>query len=113
MRNIIVLLLLVFSGLTVQAQEIKNKNAKVEFHVSGNCDMCKKRIEKVALSVSGVKSADWHMDCGTLYLIVNEQKTDLLTIQKAIAKVGHDTNEVKALQEDYEKLHTCCQYERK
>jgi mercuric ion binding protein len=113
MKNIIVVLLLVFTGFTVQAQEIKNKNAKVEFHVSGNCEMCKKRIEKVALGVSGVKSADWHMDCGTLYLIVNEQKTDVLTIQKAIAKVGHDTNEVKALQEDYEKLHTCCQYERK
>ncbi|TWI02151.1 copper chaperone CopZ [Flavobacterium tiangeerense] len=113
MKKIIVVLILVFTGFTVQAQEIKNKNAKVEFHVSGNCEMCKKRIEKAALSVSGVKSADWHMDCGTLYLIVNEQKTDLLTIQKAIAKVGHDTNEVKALQEDYEKLHTCCQYERK
>jgi mercuric ion binding protein len=113
MKKIIVVLLLVFTGFTVQAQEIKNKNAKVEFHVSGNCEMCKKRIEKVALGVSGVKSADWHMDCGTLYLIVNEQKTDVLTIQKAIAKVGHDTNEVKALQEDYEKLHTCCQYERK
>jgi hypothetical protein len=53
------------------------------------------------------------MDCGTLYLIANEQKTDVLTIQKAIAKVGHDTDEVKALKEDYEKLHTCCQYERK
>lgn len=113
MKKIIVVLILVFTGFTVQAQEIKNKNAKVEFHVSGNCEMCKKRIEKAALSVSGVKSADWHMDCGTLNLIVNEQKTDLLTIQKAIAKVGHDTNEVKALQEDYEKLHTCCQYERK
>jgi hypothetical protein len=25
------------------------------------------------------------MDCGTLYLIVNEQKTDVTTIQKAIA----------------------------
>ncbi|TDE29747.1 cation transporter [Flavobacterium ranwuense] len=113
MKNIIVLILLTFAGFTVQAQVAKNKNAKVEFHVSGNCEMCKKRIEKTALSVSGVKSADWHMDCGTLYLIVNEQKTNVPTIQKAIAKVGHDTGEVKALKEDYDSLHTCCQYERK
>ncbi len=113
MKNIIMILLLTFAGFTVQAQEVKNKNAKVEFHVSGNCEMCKKRIEKAALSVSGVKTADWHMDCGTLYLIVNEQKTDVVTVQKAIASVGHDTNTVKALQEDYEKLHSCCQYERK
>jgi hypothetical protein len=34
------------------------------------------------------------MDCGTLYLIVNEQKTDVTTI-KAIAAVGHDTGELK------------------
>lgn len=113
MKNIILAMLLTFLGFAVQAQEVKNKNAKVEFHVSGNCEMCKKRIEKTALSVSGVKYADWHMDCGTLYLIVNEQKTDAPTIHKAIAKAGHDTDEVKALKEDYDKLHGCCQYERK
>ncbi len=113
MKNIIVGVLLVFAVFTSSAQEIKNKNAKIEFHVSGNCEMCKKRIEKAALSVSGVKSSDWHMDCGTLYLIVNEQKTDVTTIQKAIAAVGHDTGEFKASKEVYEALHSCCQYDRK
>lgn len=113
MKNIIIVMLLTFVGFTTQAQEKKNKNAKVEFHVSGNCEMCKKRVEKSALSVPGVKTADWHMDCGTLYLIVNEEKTDVSTIQKAIAKAGHDTDEAKATQADYDNLHVCCQYERK
>lgn len=113
MKNIIIVMLLAFVGFSTQAQEKKNKNAKVEFHVSGNCEMCKKRVEKTALSVSGVKTADWHMDCGTLYLIVNEEKTDVSTIQKAIAKAGHDTDEAKATQADYDNLHTCCQYDRK
>ena len=113
MKNIIVVLLLTFVGFTVQSQEVKNKNAKVEFYVNGNCEMCKKRIEKAALSVSGVKSADWHMDCGTLYLIVNEQKTNVAAVQKIIAKAGHDTDGAKALKADYENLHDCCQYERK
>ncbi|WP_317125142.1 MULTISPECIES: metal transporter [Flavobacterium] len=113
MKNITLVMLLIFVGFTVQAQEGKSKNAKVEFHVSGNCDMCKKRIEKVAFSVSGVKSAEWHMDCGTLYLIINEQKTNVPTIQKAIAKVGHDTEGARALKEDYDSLHACCQYKRK
>jgi hypothetical protein len=45
---------------------------------------CVKKDRKAALSVSGVKSSDWHMDCGTLYLIVNEQKTDVTTIQKRL-----------------------------
>lgn len=113
MKNIIIVMLLAFVGFSTQAQEKKNKNAKVEFHVSGNCEMCKKRVEKTALSISGVKTADWHMDCGTLYLIVNEEKTDVSTIQKAIAKAGHDTDEAKATQADYDNLHTCCQYDRK
>ena len=112
MKNIIVALFLTIVGISAQSQEVKNKNAKAEFQVSGNCEMCKKRIEKAALSVSGVKSADWHMGLGTLSLIVNEQKTNVVAIQNAIAKVGHDTGEVKALKEDYDKLHTCCQYER-
>lgn len=113
MKSIIVGVLLFFIGTTIQAQEAKVKNAKLEFHVSGNCEMCKKRIEKAALSVSGVKSSDWHIDSGTLYLIVNEQKTDVITIQKAIVKVGHDTDELKSSKEVYDSLHSCCQYERK
>lgn len=114
MKNTILILLISFLGFSVNAQEIKkNKNAKKEFHVDGNCEMCKKRIEKAALANKGVKSADWHMDCGTLYLIVNEQKTDVITIQKAIANVGHDNDGAKATAATYEKLHGCCQYERK
>jgi len=99
-------------GLTTQAQEKSNKSAKVEFHVKGNCEMCKKRIEKAALGVSGVKSADWNIESSTLYLIINEQKTDIVTIQKAIAKVGHDNDGFKATDEDYNNLHTCCAYDR-
>jgi hypothetical protein len=33
--------------------------------------------------------------------------------EKAIAKVGHDTDDVKSTEEDYQNLHGCCQYERK
>ena len=113
MKIVISGILVMLAVYTGSAQEVKSKNAKIEFHVSGNCEMCKKRIEKAALSVSGVKSSDWHMDCGTLYLIVNEQKTDVTTIQKAIAAVGHDAGEFKTTKVVYDSLHSCCQYERK
>ena len=106
-------MLLIFVGFTTQAQEKKNKNAKVEFQVSGNCDMCKKRIEKAAYSVPGVKSAVWSIETQNLNLIVNEEKTSTLNIKNEIAKAGHDTDEAKATQADYDNLHTCCQYERK
>ncbi|HLA56441.1 MAG TPA: hypothetical protein VK623_10095 [Flavobacterium sp.] len=113
MKNIIFVVLLAFVGFASQAQEKKNKNAKYDIEVSGNCEQCKKRIEKAAFSVSGVKSADWHIDDHMLHLILNEEKASILDVKKAVAKAGHDTDEVKAVDEDYKKLPGCCLYERK
>lgn len=113
MKNIIFGLMVLLVSFTVQAQEKKNKNAKYNIEVNGNCDQCKKRIEKAAYSVAGVKSADWHIDDHTLHLILNEEKSSALDVKKAIAKVGHDTDDVKATDEVYKNLHSCCLYERK
>lgn len=112
MKNI-VLLLIAFVSFTTMAQEKKNKNARYDIEVNGNCEQCKKRIEKAAFSVAGVKSAQWHIDDHKLHLIINEEKTSIAEVKKAVAKAGHDVEDVKATNEDYEKLHTCCKYERK
>ena len=113
MKNIVLGMMLLFVALSTQAQEKKNKNAKQEFEVNGNCEQCKKRIEKAAFSVSGVKSADWHIDDHILHLIINEEKCSISDVKKAIAKVGHDTDEAKTSSEAYNKLPSCCQYDRK
>jgi periplasmic mercuric ion binding protein len=113
MKNIVLVLMISMMGLSLQAQEKKNKNAKYEIEVSGNCDMCKKRIEKAAFSVKGVKSAVWHADHQTLHLTIDESKCTLNDVHQTIAKAGHDTDKVKAPDEVYEKLHHCCLYERK
>lgn len=112
MRNIL-LIMIALIGFSVNAQEKKNKNAKYDIEVNGNCEQCKKRIEKAAFSVPGVKSAVWHMDDHKLHLIVNEEKTSVADVKKAIAKAGHDTEEFKATDADYDNLHHCCKYERK
>lgn len=113
MKNTILLLLIAFVGFSAQAQEKKNKNANYDIEVNGNCEQCKKRIEKAAFGVSGVKSAVWDIDDHTLHLILNEEKSSLADVKKAIAKAGHDTGDVKATKEDYDRLHSCCKYERK
>ena len=113
MKKIIVIVLLVFAGLSVQAQVKKNKNAKYVTEVNGNCEQCQKRIQKAAFSVVGVKSAIWNIETHQLSLILNEEKCSLLEVKKAIALVGHDTDEVKSTKATYEKLHHCCLYERK
>ncbi len=113
MKNIVLGIMLLFVALSTQAQDKKSKNAKYSFEVNGNCDLCKKRIEKAAYSVPGVKSAYWSVETHQINLILNEDKSSLAEVKKAISKVGHDTDEIKATQEDYDKLHSCCQYERK
>lgn len=100
-------------GFSAQAQDKKNKNAKYTFEVNGNCDLCKKRIEKAAYSVSGVKMAVWNIETRQLNVMLNEEKTSINEVKKAIAKVGHDTDDVKATDADYSNLHHCCLYERK
>ncbi len=105
-----------FVGLSAQAQEKntkKNKNAKYEMEVNGNCDMCKKRIEKAAYSVKGVKSAQWHVNHQDMHLVIDENRTSIDKVHQAIADVGHDTDKIKAKDEVYQELHGCCLYERK
>ena len=111
MKKFVLILMMILGGFVANAQE-KNKNAKHEITVAGNCELCKKRIEKAAYSVKGVKSAQWHQDHGDLHLIMDENKCSLDDVRKAVAKSGHDTDTVKASDEDYNNLHGCCQYDR-
>ena len=73
MKKIMVIVLVVFSASIVQAQD---KNKKISFEVDGVCEMCKKRIEKAAIGVKGVKYAVWDMQSHELSLIYDERKTD-------------------------------------
>ena len=99
--------------LGMVAQDKQKKTAKAEFMVRGNCELCEKRIEKAALSIKGVKLADWDIPSNQISLICNSNKVDLETIHTGIAAQGHDTSEVKAKEEDYDELPKCCQYDRK
>ncbi len=112
MKNVLFGITLFLVMFSIQSQEKKNKNAKYTFEVNGNCEQCQSRIQKAAYSVTGVKTANWNIETHQLSLILNEEKTNILEVKKAIAKVGHDSDEVKATAADYEKLHSCCKYER-
>jgi cation transport ATPase len=109
MKNLILIAMITFLGFSAQAQTKKNKNLKYTTEVNGNCEQCKKRIEKAAYRV---KMASWDINTHQLSVILNEEKSSPADLNKAIAKVGHDTKEVKATQEDYDNLHSCCKYER-
>lgn len=80
-----------------------------QLEVSGNCNMCKKRIETAVLRENGVKSASWDKQTKQLS-IIHKAKTDIESIKKAILLAGHDVGEQKADVKIYEKLPECCSY---
>jgi len=79
--------------------------------VSGNCDMCKARIEKAA-KVNGITRADWNKSTKVLTFSYDPSIVTNDAIQKRIAAAGHDTEKFKADDNVYERLPACCHYER-
>ena len=112
MKKIILIVCLLLTGISVEAQK-KKKNSKVAIEVDGVCMMCKKRIEKSALNTKGVKFASWDLNTHQLSLIIDENKTDTKIIQKNIVAVGHDTNGIKAKDHAYNSNPACCKYRDK
>jgi copper chaperone CopZ len=90
------------NGTTVQT---KTETLKV----SGNCDMCKARIEKAA-KIDGVTKAEWNKKDKMLTATFDPAKTNIDAIGKKIAAAGHDTEKAKATDAVYDKLPGCCQY---
>lgn len=97
----------IFLSLSFFATAQDTKTIKV----SGNCGMCKSRIEKAAKD-AGATSADWSTETKVLTVQFNNATVDIAKIQQAIATAGHDTEDVKATDKAYEKLPSCCKYER-
>jgi Cu(I)/Ag(I) efflux system membrane fusion protein len=89
-----------------------DKNTEASFKVSGNCEMCKARIEKAAKSVRGLNNAVWDMQTKTIRVEYNEKETRPDDIQRAIAKSGHDTEKFKADDTVYNSLPGCCLYRK-
>jgi hypothetical protein len=79
--------------------------------VSGNCGMCKTKIEKAAKE-AGASYAVWDVDSKMLTVKYNSQSTNTAKIQQSVAGAGYDTPDFKATDEAYDKLNGCCKYER-
>ena len=108
MKNLLIIVLTIIST-TAFGQKQKSKYQEINFKVSGVCEMCEDRIEKV-LDAPGIRVAEWDLDTHNCKVIFNTTKTTELAIHKLVAGVGHDTDKVKASKESYDNLHGCCKY---
>jgi len=97
------------STLSEISKEITPK--EISFGVRGNCGMCKSTIEKAANSLDGVTSATWNIDQKTIVVSYDSVNMNELSIHKAIAESGYDTEKVLGNLEAYNDLPGCCQYD--
>jgi mercuric ion binding protein len=118
MKNSILKLLLFSFLLTTFACKEKNNenttqvNARAEFKVWGNCEMCKETIEQ-AVNVEGVSKAEWNTETKQIAVSYDSTKISLDQIQKNVAAAGYDNEKYKGNETVYHNLPECCQYERK
>ncbi len=82
------------------------------FSVYGNCGMCKKTIEKAVNTLEGIKTVSWSKKTKKLSVTFDDTHTSLAAIKKSIADSGYDMEDIRASDEAYSSLHTCCQYDR-
>jgi hypothetical protein len=109
MKKIILFVAIVMSlQATAQTKKVTTKTIEV----NGNCGMCKKSIEKAAVT-AGAKTAKWDETTHKLTVKFSEAKTTVQKIKDKIAEVGYDSEGTSATDAAYNKLHGCCKYDRK
>ncbi|MGI8581567.1 MAG: hypothetical protein ACR2KX_05210 [Chitinophagaceae bacterium] len=91
-----------FAQTSVKSETIK---------VWGNCGMCKNKIEKAA-KAGGATTANWNEKTKILNASYSTSSTNSEKIQKSIAASGYDTQNFNADDNSYNKLMSCCKYDR-
>lgn len=90
-----------------------NSTLKTEtFKVWGNCEKCKKTIES-ASGINGVTKKNWNVDSKLMTITFDTAIVKLDYLQQLIAKAGYDNDKYYGDDYAYDKLESCCQYERK
>lgn len=106
MKTIIIIIISLIFSIKVQAQ---TSVVTSTLSVRGNCGECKDRIENAA-DIKGVKNCKWNEDTQIATITFDSKKTSLETIEKAIAKAGHETSHEKPDSSGYKNLPDCCKY---
>jgi periplasmic mercuric ion binding protein len=102
------ILLSVFFGKAVFAQENNKKEDVIKIQTSAQCEMCKEAIEKALAYESGVISSDLDLETKIVTVKYKPKKTNPDKIRLAISKAGYDADNIAADQKAYKELPNCC-----
>ncbi|MEJ7675625.1 MAG: heavy metal-associated domain-containing protein [Chitinophagaceae bacterium] len=103
MRTLNIYAALLFSIFAINISFAQSTAKTETIKVSGNCSMCKNKIEKAA-KTAGATSANWNEETNVLNFNYNSTISTSEKIQKAIASSGYDTQNFKADDKAYNKL---------
>ncbi|MBA4322180.1 MAG: copper chaperone [Odoribacter sp.] len=107
------------SGMGSNSNMKMNQNTPVQMapaktatlKVWGKCEMCKDRIEKIAIK-AGANTSEWNLKTKFLTINFSPSRTSVEYISNKLAKAGHDTGNKSAKDKAYNALPDCCKYER-
>jgi copper chaperone CopZ len=97
-----------FAGVNAQTKA-PAKSTTIQIKTSGECDMCKKKIEGEIGKMAGVKKAELDVATHVLTVEYNPKKVSPDKIRKAISNIGYDADDVKANNRAQKELPQCCQ----
>lgn len=106
--SISVLFTMILVSCSSEPKTIVQKSA----HVYGNCEKCKATIEKAA-KIEGVKEVAWDADSKLLTVKLDSLETNVDDVLKSVAASGYDNEKYHGDDYAYQKLPSCCQYERR
>jgi mercuric ion binding protein len=109
-NNIQIIFSLVIAILSTQSINAQDKKVvTTKFWVAGVCGMCETTIEKT-MDTKGVVTADYDLASNMLTVTYNSKKISEESLHKLLNEAGYDTEKSTCSDEQYKKVHGCCQY---
>ena len=109
MKNLLITMLL-FASLGAAAQD-KSGPAALAIRTNAVCDMCVKTIETELIYEKGVKAVDVDLEHNVIRVEIDQKRTDLEKVRKAITKLGYAADDLLPDMAAREKLPDCCKKE--
>lgn len=110
LRASLALLCMLILSMALSVQSSARQMRTDTLNVSGNCGMCKKRIESPFKGLEGVESASWDKKTKRFMVQYDADVISREKIEDLIVQQGYDTEAKKANNEVYNALPKCCKY---
>jgi outer membrane receptor for ferrienterochelin and colicin/copper chaperone CopZ len=106
MKSALIAIFITFTGSTSISQDTTS------LFVSGNCEMCKNRIELITNNIIGVHYSSYNIDSQRLNIVFDSILFQKKEVIEAILMAGHDIEGYQAPNDVYNLLPSCCLYRK-